>query len=88
MSQVVLIKGVGDIATGIACRLFRCGFTIIMTELTHPTVIRRTVALAEAIYAGRAEVEGTTAVKTDFADIKVTLLAGMIPGNNLLNITN
>jgi xanthine dehydrogenase accessory factor len=79
MNQIVLIKGAGDLATGIACRLFRCGFTIIMTELAQPTVVRRTVAFAEAIYTGWTKVEEIIAVKADVAAIEATWSAGCIP---------
>ncbi|NOZ06401.1 MAG: EF2563 family selenium-dependent molybdenum hydroxylase system protein [Chloroflexi bacterium] len=58
---VVLIKGAGDLATGIAWRLTRSGFRVAMTELPHPLAIRRKVAFAEAIYAGETTVEGVTA---------------------------
>jgi len=54
----VLIKGAGDLGTGVAARLWRCGFGVILAEIAEPTVIRRTVAFAEAVYAGRAVVEG------------------------------
>lgn len=46
----VLIKGAGDLATGIACRLHACGFDIIMTETAVPTTVRRTVAFSRAVY--------------------------------------
>ncbi len=59
--QLVIIKGAGDLATGVAHRLARCGFAIVMLEIPEPTVIRRTVAFAEAIYQGEFTVEGITA---------------------------
>lgn len=62
---LVLIKGAGDIASGIAHRLFRCGFRIVMTELTEPTVIRRPVSFAEAVYSGEHCVEGVRGVRCD-----------------------
>ncbi|WP_094603709.1 hypothetical protein SPSIL_038070 [Sporomusa silvacetica DSM 10669] len=65
MDRLIVIKGAGDLATGIAHRLFRSGFQIIMTELAQPTVIRRTVSFAEAVFNGVAVVEGVTAVKTE-----------------------
>lgn len=58
----VLIKGSGDLASGIACRLFESGFSIIMTEIPNPTAIRRTVAFSEAVYFGKSSVEGIQAV--------------------------
>lgn len=53
----VLIKGAGDLASGIACRLHRCGFTVAMTELAVPTTVRRTVAFSPAVYEGSCQVE-------------------------------
>jgi xanthine dehydrogenase accessory factor len=58
MAVLVLVKGAGDLATGVAHRLYRSGFRVLMTELAQPTVVRRTVSFAEAIYDGRQEVEG------------------------------
>jgi len=60
--QLVLIKGAGDLASGVAHRLYRCGFIPVMTELPRPLVVRRTVAFAEAVYEGKVVVEGVTAV--------------------------
>lgn len=53
----VLIKGAGDLATGIGCRLHRCGFSVVMTEIAVPTTVRRTVAFSRAVYEGTALVE-------------------------------
>ena len=55
--EKVLIKGAGDLATGIACRLHRCGFSVAMTEIAVPTTVRRTVAFSRAVYEGNALVE-------------------------------
>jgi xanthine dehydrogenase accessory factor len=59
---VVAVRGGGDIGTGVAHRLFRCGFKVIVFEASQPTVIRRKVSFAQAVYSGRIEVEGTAAV--------------------------
>lgn len=58
---LVIIKGAGDLATGVAHRLYGAGFKVMMTELAQPTVIRRTVAFAQAVYDGTSVVEGVTA---------------------------
>ena len=79
MKRLVVIKGGGDIATGIAHRLFRSGFDIVMTELDKPTVIRRTVAFAEAVYTGTASVEGVEARLAKVEDIDEMLALGKIP---------
>jgi len=53
----VLIKGAGDLATGIASRLHNAGYDLLMTEIKVPLTVRRTVALSRAVYEGEAEVE-------------------------------
>lgn len=59
--MLVVIRGAGDIATGIALRLYRAGVQIVMTDLPQPTSIRRTVCFSEAIRLGRVQVEGVWA---------------------------
>lgn len=54
----VIIKGAGDLATGVAHRLWYAGFDIIMLELPQPLVVRRTVAFASAVYEKSVEIEG------------------------------
>lgn len=58
----ILIKGAGDLASGIACRLHECGFNIVMTDIAVPTTVRRTVAFSRAIYEGKAQVENSTGI--------------------------
>ena len=59
-APLVLIRGGGDLATGAAARLHRAGFAVVVTELRQPLVLRRTVALAEAVYLGETSVEDLT----------------------------
>jgi xanthine dehydrogenase accessory factor len=65
MPSLILIRGGGDLATGVAVRLVRAGLRIVVTEIAQPLVVRRTVAFAEAVYAGEASVEGITAWRVD-----------------------
>lgn len=58
---LVAVKGAGDLATGVIHRLTRAGFPVIATELAQPTVLRRSVAFAEAVPLGEMTVEGVTA---------------------------
>ena len=58
---MILIKGAGDIASGVAVRLHHSGFPIVMTDLPHPTSIRRTVCFSEAILKGSYTVEDVAA---------------------------
>ncbi|HBY57175.1 MAG TPA: EF2563 family selenium-dependent molybdenum hydroxylase system protein [Candidatus Atribacteria bacterium] len=59
---LVIIRGGGDLATGVAVRLFRAGFSVLVLEIDHPTVIRLPVSFARAVYEGKAVVEEVEAV--------------------------
>jgi xanthine dehydrogenase accessory factor len=61
MAMITIIRGGGDLASGVAIRLHRAGFKLIMAELPHPLAVRRSVSFAEAVYAGETEVEGVQA---------------------------
>jgi xanthine dehydrogenase accessory factor len=77
---LVLIKGAGDLATGVAARLYRCGFPVVLTELPNPLMVRRTVAFGEAVYEGEVTVEGIRARRAeDVAAARSILAAGAIP---------
>ena len=78
--MLILIRGAGDIATGIALRLHRAGMQVVMTDLPHPTAIRRTVCFSPAIALGAAEVEGVRAVcARDVLHARALLAAGAVP---------
>ena len=58
---VVLIRGAGEQASGIAHCLFRAGFKICLTEIAEPLAVRRGVSFCEAIYEEEKDVEGVRA---------------------------
>ncbi len=75
-----LIRGAGDLASGIALRLWRSGIEVVMTDLPRPTAIRRTVSFSEAIVHGETTVEDVTARLAANADEAHALLAqGIVP---------
>ena len=77
--MLVLIKGAGDLATGIACRLVRGGFQVIMTELEKPTTVRCTVAFSRAVYNGDAVVENIRGVRANSVEEALRVSAsGMV----------
>lgn len=63
MDNIIIVRGAGDIATGIAHRLYKSGFRLLLTEIEEPLVVRRSVSFASAIPAGEAEIEGVRAIK-------------------------
>ena len=58
---VAVVKGAGDLATGVALSFHAAGFDVLMTELAQPTAIRLTVSFAAAVYNGSHSVEGVRA---------------------------
>lgn len=78
--MLILIKGAGDIATGIAVRLKNSGMQVVMTEIAIPTTVRRSVAFSRAVYEGSAVVENIIArLVLDFAQIPAVLQRDEIP---------
>ena len=71
--MLVVIRGAGDLATGIALRLHRAGYQIVMTDLPAPTSIRRTVCFSEAIRLGEMTVEDISARKAETPEEALTL---------------
>ena len=65
---LVIVRGAGDISTGTIHRLFRAGFDLLVLESERPSAIRRKVAFSEAVYDGRATVEGVWAVRIGSAE--------------------
>lgn len=79
-SVITVVKGGGDLGTGVAWRLARCGFRVLVTEAPQPTAIRRTVAFASAVYEGSITVDGITARRVeDEAGIRAVWEADEIP---------
>lgn len=70
---VAVVKGGGDLGTGVAYRLWKCGFRVICTDLPQPLVIRRSVAFASALYDGRIVVEGIQCERVFYADEAIYL---------------
>jgi xanthine dehydrogenase accessory factor len=63
--ELCVIRGAGDLATGIAWRLTRAGWPVIACELPEPLTVRRTVALSTAVSDGSIDVEGMRGVRAD-----------------------
>lgn len=59
--HLVVMRGGGDLATGVAYRLNRAGFPVVVLELPAPRAVRRKVAVAAAVTEGEVEVEGLVA---------------------------
>lgn len=62
ISNKVLVRGGGDLASGIARRLYLAGLYTVITELPHPRAIRRPVSFATAVHEKELTLEGVRAV--------------------------
>lgn len=60
--DLIIVRGGGDLATGTIAKLYRCGFSVLILEIEHPSAIRRNVAFSEAVYQGKQTVEDITCV--------------------------
>ena len=73
--MLVVIRGAGDIASGIALRLRRAGMQVVMCDLAVPTSIRRTVCFSEAIRLGEVRVEDVRGVLCEDVEAARTVVA-------------
>src|SRR3990172_3938574 len=79
-NTLVLVRGGGDLASGVIYRLYRAGFPVVVSELPIPKLIRRTVSYGEAAFSGSVTVEGiTSCLVHNVEDISSILIEGKIP---------
>ena len=57
-SSPVIVRGGGDLATGVVWRLRKAGFPVLVLETATPLMVRRMVSCGQAVYDGRCSVEG------------------------------
>src|SRR5258708_2883520 len=76
---LVLIRGAGDLGSGVAFRLFKAGFPVAMTELANPLLVRTTVSFGSAVLNRSAIVEGITARCATQEQVAPFLDEGVIP---------
>jgi xanthine dehydrogenase accessory factor len=69
MPDFVLIRGGGDLATGVALRLTRVGIRVVIAELKKPLAVRRTVSFAQAAFSRKCKVEEVTAIRVTKKDV-------------------
>ena len=56
----LLVRGGGDLASGVIHRLYKCGYQVLVLECRKPSAIRRKVSFGEAVFDGISSVEGVT----------------------------
>lgn len=77
---VIIIKGAGEMATGVAVRLYRSNFKhILMLETASPLAVRRRVSFCEAIHENSMTVEGIVAARVEHeANLEAVWATGKI----------
>jgi xanthine dehydrogenase accessory factor len=74
-----LVRGGGDLASGVVLRLYRAGLQTVVTELPEPLAVRRTVSFSEAIYENSVVIEGITARRASSDQIEALVTRGEVP---------
>lgn len=76
----IVVRGGGDLASGVIYRLAKAGFPVIVTELSRPLVIRRAVAFASAVFEREITIEGLCAILVpDASTALVAANKGKVP---------
>lgn len=76
----ILVRGGGDLASGVVVRLQRAGWQVIVAELAQPLAVRRYVSFAQAVYDGEMQVEEVRGQRiTSLAQAQAALAQGIVP---------
>jgi len=80
LEDLVVVRGGGDLGSGVVYRLHRAGYPVVVTEVARPSVVRRGVAFGTAVYDGEVTVEEVTGRRAGDVDEAVATLAdGEVP---------
>lgn len=74
LSDLIIVRGGGDLATGTIHKLYRCGFPVLILETDAPSAIRRNVSFSEAVYTGVQTVEGVACTRAESLEHALALL--------------
>ncbi len=71
-----LVRGIGDVGSGVAHALFRAGHAVAIHSESTPTTHRRLMSFADAAFDGRATLDGVEAIRVDREDAFAAALGG------------
>lgn len=78
--HLIIVRGGGDLGTGVVYRLHKAGFPVLVLELANPLVVRRKVALATAVPEGEIQIEDLCGCRVeDVAEARAVIERGDIP---------
>ncbi len=79
LDGLVVVKGGGDLGTGVAHRLHAAGYRIVVLEVERPMAVRRAVAFASAVTDGSVEVEDVQARRVSLRGLQELVSGGDWP---------
>jgi xanthine dehydrogenase accessory factor len=74
LDDLAVVRGGGDLGSGVVYRLHRAGYPVVVTETEAPTVVRRGVAFGSAVYQDEVTVEDVTGRHAADFDEAVSIL--------------
>src|SRR5262249_18246248 len=75
--MVIVVRGIGDVGSAVAHRLFTAGYKVVINDVPTPTTTRRGMSFADAVFDGHAMLDGVHAVRAhDLVRVRETLEAG------------
>ncbi len=81
-NQRILIRGANDVGSAVAHCLFMAGYSVVIHEMPQPTITRRRMSFADAIFDGRAMLDG---VETQFIK-RLYLLRGALVTHRVIPV--
>ncbi len=57
----ILVRGANDVGSAVAHRLFKAGYSVVIHEMPHPATTRRRMSFTDAVFDGRASLDGIEA---------------------------
>ncbi|MEF8782174.1 MAG: selenium-dependent molybdenum cofactor biosynthesis protein YqeB [Haloarculaceae archaeon] len=80
LEDLVVVRGGGDLGSGVVYRLQTAGYPVVVTEVSEPSVVRRAVAFGSAMYEGEVTVEDVTGRRAETVEEAVSILdEGAVP---------
>ncbi|MBL7014688.1 MAG: EF2563 family selenium-dependent molybdenum hydroxylase system protein [Candidatus Marinimicrobia bacterium] len=78
-SNLIWIRGAGEIGSAVAISLYNSGFNLVLSEISPPLAIRRSVTFSDAILEGSTDVKGIQAKRIDVSEIDKLQIQSFIP---------
>jgi xanthine dehydrogenase accessory factor len=75
LNPLILVRGGGDLASGVILRLHHSGFHVIMAELSDPLTVRRLVSFSSAVHLGEFTIEDVKSELVSSPEAALKILA-------------